>query len=216
MIFNFSIVLGLMLVLVSCGSSKKIPNDYQAFLAHQQEIQKGEDTPQWESAQPKKRKREVDECLLMANQEEDKYRAYGVATSYREEIALENAESDAVNRMIAQFKTATEGARQTYRGSASKNLSTADESRFESVLTQYIKGSVTYRILKTSLYDLSDGTIQCYVCIEQRANKNDVLAGLTNTLSDEGIIGIDYDRQKFIDSIKEGLEKYKQEEAQKQ
>lgn len=208
-------MLGMVIVLTSCRSSQKIPNDYQAFLAHQQELKKGEDTPQWESAQPKKRKREVDECLLMANREEDKYRAYGVATSYREEIALENAEADAVNRMVSQFKTATEGARQTYRGSASKNLSTADESRFESVLTQYIKGSVMYRILKTNMYDLSDGTIQCYVCIEQRATKNDVLVGLTNTLSDEGIIGIDDDRQKFIDSIKDGLERYKQEEAHK-
>ena len=86
--FCFAVVALCALAFNSCGSSR-LPNDYQAFLAHQQEIGRGEETPEWETVQPKRKKRELDECLVMANEESDAFRSYGVGVSYRENIALE-------------------------------------------------------------------------------------------------------------------------------
>lgn len=199
----------------SCKSTQ-LPNDYQAFLAYQQQMQKNEQTPQWETNQPKRQKREVDECITLANAQSDIFRAYGEGVSYREGIAMENAEMDAVTRMVQQIQTAVEGARERYRGSASKNMSTADESRVQSLIRQFIAGSVGYKIIKTNLYDLADGTIQCYVCIEQKIKTEDMAKKLTDTLSDDGVLGIEFNRDRFAASIKEDLEKYKQQQSNMQ
>lgn len=197
--------------LMGCKTTKT-PNDYQAFLAYQQQMQKNEQTPQWETKQPKRQKREIDECITLANENSSNFRAYGEGTSFREGIAMENAEMDAVIRMVQQIKTAVEGARERYRGSAAKNLSTADEERIQSTIKQFIVGTTGYRIIKTSLYDLSDGTVQCYVCIEQKVGTEEMAQKLTNELSDDGVLGIEFNRDRFADSIKEDLEKYKAEQ----
>lgn len=198
-------------MMVGCKTAQ-VPNDYQAFLAYQQQMQKNEQTPQWETNQPKRQKREIDECILMANENSSGFRAYGEGTSYREGIAMENAEMDAVIRMVQQIQTAVEGARERYRGSAAKNLSTADEERIQSYIKQFIVGTTGYRIIKTNLYDLSDGTVQCYVCIEQKVNTDDMTKKLSNELSDDGVLGIEFNRDRFAASIKEDLEKYKAEQ----
>lgn len=198
-------------MMVGCKTAQ-VPNDYQAFLAYQQQMQKNEQTPQWETNQPKRQKREINECILMANENSSSFRAYGEGTSYREGIAMENAEMDAVIRMVQQIQTAVEGARERYRGSAAKNLSTADEERIQSYIKQFIVGTTGYRIIKTNLYDLSDGTVQCYVCIEQKVNTDDMTKKLSNELSDDGVLGIEFNRDRFAASIKEDLEKYKAEQ----
>lgn len=198
-------------MMVGCKTAQ-VPNDYQAFLAYQQQMQKNEQTPQWETNQSKRQKREIDECILMANENSSSFRAYGEGTSYREGIAMENAEMDAVIRMVQQIQTAVEGARERYRGSAAKNLSTADEERIQSYIKQFIVGTTGYRIIKTNLYDLSDGTVQCYVCIEQKVNTDDMTKKLSNELSDDGVLGIEFNRDRFAASIKEDLEKYKAEQ----
>lgn len=207
----FSAVAIATFMMVGCKTAQ-VPNDYQAFLAYQQQMQKNEQTPQWETNQPKRQKREVDECITMATENSGSFRAYGEGTSFREGIAMENAEMDAVIRMVQQIQTAVEGARDRYRGSAGKNLSTADEERIQSYIRQFVVGTTGYRIIKTNLYDLSDGTVQCYVCIEQKINTDDMAKKLSNELSDDGVLGIEFNRDRFAASIKEDLEKYKAEQ----
>ena len=116
--------------------------------------------------------------------------------------------------MVQQIETAVEGARKRYTGSAGKNLSTADEERIQAMIMQFIKGTVSYRVIKTSMYDLSDGTIQCYVCIEQRVSKDEAAKGLANVLSDSGVLGIEENSDRFAESIKEDMERYRQERAE--
>lgn len=207
----FSAVAIATFMMVGCKTAQ-VPNDYQAFLAYQQQMQKNEQTPQWETNQPKRQKREFDECITLATENSGSFRAYGEGKSFREGIAIENAEMDAVIRMVQQIQTAVEGARDRYRGSASKNLSTADEERIQSYIKQFVVGTTGYRIIKTNLYDLSDGTVQCYVCIEQKINTDDMAKKLSNELSDDGVLGIEFNRDRFAASIKEDLEKYKAEQ----
>lgn len=198
-------------IMVGCKTAQ-VPNDYQAFLAYQQQMQKNEQTPQWETSKPKERKKEVDECIIMANEQSTNLRAYGEGISYRESLAMQNAEADAVIRMVQQMNVALQGARDIYGGTAGKNLSTADEERIQAYIREFIVGTTGYRIIKTNLYDVSDGTTKCYVCIEQKINTDDMTKKLSNKLSDDGVLGIEFNRDRFAASIKEDLEKYKAEQ----
>ena len=209
-----SLFLSTIIVAAVLGGCKtaQVPNDYQAFLAYQQQMQKNEQTPQWETNKPKEKKKEIDECILLSNEQSSNHRAYGMGISYRENIAMQNAEADAVIRMIQQMKTAIEGARDLYTGSAGKNLSTADEERIQTYIRQFIVGTTGYRIIKTNLYEVADGTTKCYVCIEQKMNTDEMAKTLSNELSDNGILGIEFNRDRFAASIKEDLEKYKAEQ----
>ena len=51
-----------------------------------------------------------------------------------------------------------------------------------------------------------------YVCIEQKMNTDEMAKTLSNELSDNGILGIEFNRDRFAASIKEDLEKYKAEQ----
>ena len=177
-------------------------------------MQKGENTPQWETSRPDRKERIVDECIRLA-QDTTQIRAYGTATSYDEAAAVEFAEAEAVRQLSTMMETAAEGARQIYRGTASKNASQSSESRMESVTTQFFAQRVkNYRIVKTTMYDLSDGTIQVYVCIELRDGIEKTSQELADTLSNDEILGVDFNRQKFIDAMSQGLSDYKNRQQQ--
>ena len=82
-------------------------------------------------------------------------------------------------------------------------------------MTQFVAEEIqNTRILKTSIYDLSDGSIQVYVCIEMQSDKNNFSQNLKNVLDREGIIELQYDRDRFINKMNEGLEEYKEKHMQ--
>ena len=82
-------------------------------------------------------------------------------------------------------------------------------------MTQFVAEEIkNTRILKTSIYDLADGSIQVYVCLEIRTNKNDFEKNLNNPLDRDGIIELQYDRDRFVKKMAEGLEEYKKKQIQ--
>ena len=86
-----------------------------------------------------------------------------------------------------------------------------DSIKFEDVLAEIEKT----RIIKTSIYDLADGQVQVYVCIEMKTDKDNFIKQLDNTLKQEDIIGIEADRERFIEKAKAGIEEYKQKNSSK-
>ena len=210
-LFIFVFSAGLLSLATSCGSSK----DQTAYIYPQPQPQQQEQQIQQPQnvivQQPTKQKREVDECITLANTEdENKYRAYGTATSFQESYALQNAEANAVTAMVQRMETAVEGARQFYNKDANANAKKMTEGDAQGIITQYFVGLCkNYRVIKTNLYDLSDGSIQCYVCIEMRNTKDEFLNTVGNALTKDEVIAIDYDKERFMDSIKKGLEDYK-------
>ena len=48
------------------------------------------------------------------------------------------------------------------------------------------------------VYDLSDGTVRVYVCVELKSKTEDLLGETYDNLTKEQILGVDYDKQKFI------------------
>lgn len=195
--------------LTSCGSSKKgMAYTYPQQSYPQQYQQQGQnEMPQ----QQWRRKRETPECILMANTEDgDKYRSYGTATSYEESHALQNAEANAVTAMVQRMETAVEGARQFYNKDSNANAKKMTEGDAQGIVTQYIAGKCSnYRVIKTEMFDLSDGSIQCYVCIEMRNTKDEFLNTVQDALTRNEVIAIDYDKKRFMESVKQGLEEYK-------
>lgn len=215
--------LALAFLMTSCKSTQA-PTDFQAFMAYQQMMQQNQQQNmqnqqqpqqiQQQTQQPRMQKRQDDECITLANTQSDALRAYGEGSSYIENIALSNAEADAVTRLVGQLKTAVLGARETYANSNQLNQKKMDEQRVEGLIKQFIAGSSGYRIIKTSIYDVNDGTIKCYVCIEQRMSKNEMSQKLTNYLSNEDVLGIEFDKERFANSIKDELEMYKREQQE--
>lgn len=189
-LFLFSSLLAAGLFLfVSCGTSKQVS---------QQQTRQGRVL------------RTAEPCIEMANAESEFLRSYGTATSYVEKTALNEAERDARNRMANMLKVAIEGAAQDYEMNAAENVKKSASVIGEAVMTQFVSEEVkNTRILKTDIYDLADGSIQVYVCLEMQVNEDDMAEKIDNVLSKDEIIGIKYDREKFIEKMKAGLEEYK-------
>lgn len=159
---------------------------------------------------PERKLRTTEPCIELANAESESLRAYGTATSYVEKTALNEAERDARNRLGAMLKVAVEGAAQDYEMNGNKNNSKSAETIGEAVMTQFVSEELkNTRIIKTDIYDLKDGSIQVYVCIEMKSSEKDMADRLENLLDNDDIIGIKYDREKFIEKMKSGLDEYK-------
>lgn len=184
----------------SCGA-KKMVRDYQ----YQQWAQQ-QSNPQ----RPTRTARTAEPCIELANSATEELRAYGTATSYNEKVALNEAERDARNRMTAMIKMAVEGAAQDYARNASADMKSTSETLGDVVMTQFFDAELQNTpVIKTSIYDLSDGSIQVYVCIEMRTKMGDLTKKLDNTLNRDGVMSIEYDRERFIEKMKDGLEDYK-------
>lgn len=204
-------VLAVSLSFSSCRSTQ-LPNDYMAYLAYKQQEQNNQQTQQFESQRLSKQEIKVDECILMSQEPSSNLRAYGEGVSYSESVAMETARMNAVSSMVEQIKSTIIGAREKYSQNANKNRATATEGKLDGLVRQFFAGSTGFHIIKTNLYSLSDGTIQCYVCIEQNMSKEKMADKLANMLSDEDILGIDFDKERFAESIREELDNYKKQE----
>ncbi|WP_300737538.1 hypothetical protein [uncultured Alistipes sp.] len=198
------------LLFVACGSTKKMASsDYQYEQWKQQQEQAAM------SQRPTRTLRTTEPCIELAQADSENIRAFGTATSYVEKAALNEAERDARNRLAAMMKVAVEGAAQDYEQNANQNLKKTAGTIGESVMTQFVAEEIkNTRILKTSIYDLSDGSIQVYVCLEIQSDKNNFSQNLENVLDREGLIELQYDRDRFVQKMAEGLEDYKKKQMQ--
>lgn len=208
--FYVPAILSGVLLFVACGSTKKMASsDYQYEQWKQQQEQAAM------SQRPTRTLRTTEPCIELAQADSENIRAFGTATSYVEKTALNEAERDARNRLAAMMKVAVEGAAQDYEQNANQNLKKTAGTIGESVMTQFVAEEIkNTRILKTSIYDLSDGSIQVYVCLEIQSDKNNFSQNLENVLDREGLIELQYDRDRFVQKMAEGLEDYKKKQMQ--
>ena len=124
---------------------------------------------------------------------------------------MNEAERDARNRLASMIKVAVEGAAQDYEQNANKNLKNTAGSIGEAIMSQFVAEEISNtRIIKTTIYDLADGSVQVYVCLEMKTNKDDFDKNLNHTLDRDGLIELQYDRDRFIKRMEMGLEDYKQ------
>ncbi|MCH5174731.1 MAG: hypothetical protein J1F40_02470 [Prevotellaceae bacterium] len=194
------------LLLSSCGTSKKTPStdyQYQQWRVQQEQQQSAQQ-------RPSRTIRERVQSIVLASEDCDKWRAYGTATSYVEKAAISEARRMAREELAQMMKVAIEGAAQDYTMNAQQNLKGSAETLAEEVMSLFVSQEIeNSKEIWNDTFDLSDGSIQVYVCYEIRSSKEDFNKKLDNTLDREGIIGIQYDRDRFIKQMSAGLEEYK-------
>jgi len=204
-----AIVAGAM-AMESCASQKKSVPDYQYQQQQSQQQQQAQ-------SRPTRTMRAVDPCIELANEDCDAWRAYGTATSYVEKVANNEAIRDARNQLAQMMKVAVEGAAQDYEQNAQTNLKSTASTLGESLMTQFVDEEVkNTRIIKTSIYDLADGSVQVYVCVEMRGDKKEFEKKLENVLDREDILATKYDREQFVKKMSQGLEDYKKRNRENQ
>lgn len=194
-----------MLTMMSCGSSKQTSSapNYQQNWQQQSETQR-----------PTRKLREAEPCIELANENSAKMRAYGMGTSFDEATATEMAKDAARNEFAQMLKVSTEGASQNYMRNASQNMKSSAATIYEKVNTLVYAEEVANSVpIKTTTYDLSDGTVQIYVCMELRTPTDDINKKISNVLDREGLIENQYDRDQFIEKMKEQLKEYKEKRA---
>lgn len=215
---NYLLAASIVVLATSCGASKGAleteNQQLQTQVAYQQQ-QLDQQQTQQTSARPNRTLRTTDPCEELSLEVSENLRAFGTATSYIEKTARNEAARDARNQLAQMIKIAVEGAAQDYSQNATVNLKKTAEEIGEVVMTQYVSEVIeNTKPIKWSVFDLSDGSVQVSVCIEMEKSKKEVKAELSNVLDKDDVIGIQYDRDRFIDKIYDGLEEYKQQQRE--
>ncbi len=116
---------------------------------------------------PERTARELDPCEELAVAESKYYRSSGTAVAHSESEAKSAALADARNQLAQMVRVVVNGASQDYTRSTATNTSISTSSVSEELMNQYVYQSLeSTKPLLWSVYDLSDGTIQVYVCVE--------------------------------------------------
>ena len=139
-------------------------------------------------------------------------RVVGSATDYEKADARRDAIRDAQIQMATLLENAISGITDEYRKKASVNKKKFTEKEMEehyqTEIAQVLKNC---RIVDSQAYNVSDGTIEYEVCLELGKPTKEVIKDVYDDLSREGILGVDYDKEKYVkdnmDRIKQNREK---------
>lgn len=228
----------LTLTLASCGSSKQPvagagDYEYMQFLAQKraQAESRLQDSSNQASAQsntavqnqnqrpvegqqaavrPKRTLRDEEPTVEMALAESDCLRSFGEATGFVENAVMDQAILGAQERMSVLLRSEIETAASNYARNANLNMDNTSASIYESVARRFsVNASKNSRIIKRSVYDLDNGQVQIYVCIETRKDDTNLSKELANELSREGFLGLQFDRDRFAAQNEERLKEYR-------
>lgn len=192
-------------MLSSCGSSKKAAADN-----YYNNPRKSGTT-----AQPEETKRETKEVDRLVAAETTNMRAVGIGNDFEEKYARREALRDGQATLASYLETVIVGLTNEYHKKA-----TANQKKFsETNLEEYVETSVAQKISTKMIgvpevYDLSDGTVRVYICVELSKPTDKVLGDIYDQMTSDEVIGTDYDKQKFIEDNKDRLRELR-EKAEK-
>lgn len=158
--------------------------------------------------QPKETKRSVREVDKLAAAETNSMRAVGIGNDYEEKDARREAINDARNTLAGFIEASVVALTKEYHKKTQKQQKKTSESSIEGTVEYAVGQTISTKMIGIpEAYDLSDGTIRVYVCLELTKPNKQVLSEIYDNLKDEDILGVDYDKEKFIqdnmDRIKE-------------
>lgn len=191
----------LIVALSSCGSSKQAANaDYY-------------NNPQ-QATTPQPQKLETLEVDRLAAEETDKLRAVGTATDIDEMDARREALQNGQLEIASLLESSIIALTQRYAQENDLNRKTLeDEQRKDFVEISVAQNISTHSVGVVERFLNADGSYKVYRCVELTKRTDEVLGNIYNDLVKEEIIGLDYDKQKFIqdnfDKIKELREQVK-------
>ena len=215
----FPVVLMVATALTACGAKKQVAqNGYYQQQQQQsyQQPQQPTNQPQQQPAEvrPTRTKREIEPCVAKALEPAENLRMYATAVSYVEQQSISQALQTAREELAATMRASVEGTLKNWAESANIDQRVTTQMLNNRNWTQYIAEEV-YRskTLETTMYDLSDGTVQVYVCIEmgtkQDALVKNIYKKLEPEVSDDEILKMKFNQKQFEEDTKAGLEEYK-------
>ncbi len=203
----FLVLIFSVLTITSCGSSKK------ATIASYPEYTGIGNTG---TKKVTKTKEDIDECEQMALQAPSgEMRAYASAIDEDRDFARQQAVLFAKGQMVSNIQSLVLNVMKGYRAKTKKDgLSTSSADIKQDVNMMAERVVEGCRILCSNRYALSDGTYECAVCIAIGSPDVEKVAGAT-VLSQDEKLGVEFEAQKFRDSYKEELERFRAEHAKK-
>lgn len=157
-----------------------------------------------------KQEEELDECEVMSMEApKNELRAYGSATDEDRDFARQQAVLFAKAQLVSDIKSLTLSTMKGYREKTKKNgLSTsgADIEQDAGMMAEEIVENC--KIICSKRYALSDGTYECAVCISTMTDSAEEVAGAI-ALSEDEKLSVKFDAEKFRESYKEQLERYR-------
>lgn len=215
-LLNFVVVLGLGAAMFSCGGQKQVAADYYNNPRGNYSNQQTEpERKVVETTTVTATKRAESKLDLLAAEESTKLRAVGIGNDYEEKYARREAIRDAQATLAGYLERSIIEIVKEYNKRTTKN----DRKKTESQLEGYVETTVA-QIIKShpigvpEIYDLSDGTVRVYVCVELDMETTSLLEDTYNKLSDDEVIGVDYDKKKFIEDNLQEIERLRNEVKQ--
>jgi hypothetical protein len=198
----------------ACSSSKKsaqVDPEYAAWLAQRQQSQYAPQATgqQAQVASSAPVKREEEECITLADDKSvSNLRSYGDATGYVESVLMKMALMNAQENMAVMLQSTINSAAENYAKGVEKDLLKDNESQFESLAVRLSNAVVSdSKVIKRSIYDLPNGQIHVYVCIESTATKEQVSRQAAQVLSESELQSVQAHKDAFAEKMKDLLYK---------
>ena len=198
--FSILALVAFALIMQSCGASKQATNAnyYQNPYPQEQPQQPQQTAP---------KKRATSELDILVEQATDKLRAVGVADDYDEADARVEALRNAQLELATMLESSIIALVKEYDKKSELNRKKMDESTKEGFVESSVAQTISVRPIGVpEIYDLADGSVRVRRCVELAEKTEEVVGEVYDTLTANEVIGIDYDKEKFIKDNMEQLQ----------
>jgi hypothetical protein len=138
------------------------------------------------------------------------FRAFAMATSADLQLSKEKALLAAKQKLVTLIKSTTKTVTDRYINERGFGKTPEIEQKFENITREVANETISNIVMaceKSSVLD--DGRYRSFVAIE--VDRDDVMNGMNNRLSNNQKLQIDYDKQKFEEIFNEEMDKLKEE-----
>ena len=191
--FTFFATVVLAIFMQSCGSSKPVEKIIQ--LANEPRL--------------KELKTLVVDKLVA--EETDKLRAVGIATDIDEmearKEALQNGQIEIASMLETSIVALTQVYNQKVKANSKKFTERERKEFIELTVSQKIS---THAVGTPDRFITDDGEYHVYRCVELRTPTAELLGEIHDELTREEVIGVDYDRKKFIEDNLEMIQELRE------
>lgn len=214
------------LILSGCGASKKAQLAYyqqqlelERLKLEQQRVEQRRDAHKAQhqgNSHLDRDEEELDECEKMSMDFSDgTLKAYASAISPDRDFARTIATTRARAALASSISALVTNTLRTYRSSTTKGASQDIEGKDEQMVEVIAEEQMRYTAVACSKrYALSDGRYEATVCVKMMNDLADTCReAVKMSLSSEEKLRVEFDEQRFMDSFKESLSRYRQEKG---
>jgi len=149
-------------------------------------------------------------CTKEGRSDKKFFRASSMATSTDLQLSKEKALLLAKQRLVTLIKSTTKSVTDRYINERGFSDASEVESKFENMTREVADETLSNVVVvceKSSVLD--NGKYNSFIAIE--VNRDDVLTGMDQRLSNDKKLQVDYDKKKFEDIFNEEMDKMKEE-----